>query len=93
MRRFRIHVDFECAMTIEMIRGHVQNDGNLRAERLNGFQLKARYFKHDHGFWSRAIGERNRRRANISADQGRKSPGRHDFAGQMSSWWSCRSIR
>ena len=78
--RFRVDVHFERSMTVEVIWSNVQHDGNFWTERLNRFQLKARNLKHDHGFRLGSLGQRNRRRADVAADQRGKARGRHDLA-------------
>ena len=70
--RLGIHVSLERAMAIEMVRRDVQNDRNFRAESLNRFQLKTGNFQHDHGFSGSALGQRDRGRADIAADERRE---------------------
>ena len=67
-------------MPVEMVRRDIQHDRNFRVKGLNGFQLKARYLKDDHSLRLGALGQRNRRRSDVSADQRGETRGRHDFA-------------
>src|ERR1700728_3799683 len=70
--RLRIYVSLKRPMPIQMVRRNVQYHRDLGSERLNGLQLKARDFQHNHALRLRPLRQRNRRSANVSADECRQ---------------------
>src|SRR6185369_862558 len=52
-------------MAIEVIGRDIQNDGDLRTEGLDRFQLKTRNLKHNPSLGRRLVGEADRRGPNI----------------------------
>src|SRR5207249_655352 len=79
---FSVDVSVKARMAIQMVRSDVENDSDLRAERLNGFQLEAGDFQNDNRIFGSFVGERNCRGADIAAHESRKSAGSHNVSGE-----------
>ena len=84
-------VILEGVMAVEMVARDVQHHRDMRMEGHDGFELKAADLQHDPADVGGAIGEGNRRSADVATDQVAVPPAATMSPG-ATSLWSCRSI-
>ena len=75
-------VSRERAVAIQVVGSDVEDHRHLRAECLYGLELKAGNLQDDDVVWFRSLDQRNRRSADIPANQGRQSASRQDLTGK-----------